>query len=104
MTGYRKSSTQSVVVLFLLLEQSRSWRHGYDIAKATGLQSGTLYPILARLEHRGYLDSKWLESTQAGRPPRHAYRLTAAGVAFARETVKEFERPHLLSIPARIKS
>lgn len=104
MRGYRKCSTQSVAVLSLLLEQSRSWRHGYDIAKATGLQSGTLYPILARLEYRGYLDSKWLESTQAGRPPRHAYRLTVAGVAFARETVKEFERPRQLSISDRIKA
>jgi len=93
-----------VAVLSVLLEQARSWRHGYDIAKATGLQSGTLYPILARLEHRGYLDSKWLESTQAGRPPRHAYRLTVAGVAFARATVKESEDPRPLSVPHRIKA
>jgi PadR family transcriptional regulator PadR len=104
MRAHRKSSQQSLAVLFVLLEQSRTWRHGYDLAKATNLQSGTLYPILARLEDRGYLESKWLESTQVGRPPRHAYRLTAVGVAFARETVRKYEEPHYLPVAERIKS
>lgn len=78
-----------------LLEQSRIWRHGYALSKATGLQSGTLYPILARLEDRGYLESKWVEPAHAGRPPRHVFRLTPIGVAHAREVVSErkYARP-----------
>lgn len=85
MTSHRKESVQSVAVMVALLEQARTWRHGYALAKATGLQSGTLYPILGRLEDRGYLESKWLESMLPGRPPRHVYRLTPIGVVFAHE-------------------
>jgi len=77
-----------------LLEQAHTWRHGYALAKATGLQSGTLYPILCRLEDRCYLESKWLESAQAGRPPRHAYRLTTSGVAFAHEVSSQRKGAH----------
>lgn len=79
-----------------LLEQTRIWQHGYALSKATGLQSGTLYPILARLEDRGYLESKWLEPTHAGRPPRHVFRLTPSGVAHAREVTSERKDARLL--------
>jgi PadR family transcriptional regulator, regulatory protein PadR len=86
---HRKSSNQSLAVMAALLEETRSWRHGYALSKATGLQSGTLYPILARLQDRGYLESKWVEPAHAGRPPRHVFRLTPAGVTFAREVASE---------------
>ena len=93
----RKSSVQSLAVMSALLEQPRSWQHGYALAKATHLQSGTLYPILARLEARSYLESKWLEPEHAGRPPRHVYRLTPTGVAHAREAVRQQKYPeHVL--------
>ncbi|MBO3749506.1 PadR family transcriptional regulator [Streptosporangiaceae bacterium NEAU-GS5] len=59
------------------------WRHGYDIAKDTGLKSGTLYPILIRLADRGLLEARWEEAPPTGRPARHLYRLTAEGVAAA---------------------
>ena len=74
-----------------LLEQTRGWRHGYALSKATGLRSGTLYPILARLQDRGYLESKWVEPSHTGRPPRHVFRLTPSGVTHAREVVSEQE-------------
>lgn len=93
MGSHRKSSAQSVAVLVALLDQPRTWQHGYALSKATGLQSGTLYPILARLEDRGYLESKWLEPAHAGRPPRHAYRLTPTGAAYAREILSQRKRP-----------
>jgi DNA-binding PadR family transcriptional regulator len=60
------------------------WRHGYDLARSTGLRSGTLYPLLIRLEGGGYLEAQWQPPASAGRPPRHAYRLTAAGRELAR--------------------
>jgi DNA-binding PadR family transcriptional regulator len=56
-----------------------------DLAKETGLLSGTLYPLLMRLSDQGFLDARWQESEQPGKPPRHMYRLTAAGLALARE-------------------
>lgn len=78
-------SKQTFAVLAVLMEQPRQWRHGYDLSKGTGLKSGTLYPILMRLCDRGVLESRWEASSEAGRPPRHMYRLTATGVAIAKE-------------------
>ncbi|MDV3455614.1 PadR family transcriptional regulator [Sphingomonas sp. HF-S4] len=74
----------------LLLEamsaQRQQWRHGYDLMKETGLLSGTLYPLLMRMTEQGLVEAEWHEPVQPGRPPRHAYRLTAAGFALALET------------------
>ena len=67
------------------MDEPRKWHHGYDLSKATELLSGTLYPILMRLADREFLEHKWLEAREAGRPPRHVYRLTPKGVAHARE-------------------
>jgi DNA-binding PadR family transcriptional regulator len=85
MSQDRRCSDQTLALLAALAEQSRSWRHGYDLCSETGLKSGTLYPILMRLSDRGLLDSKWMPHEPTGRPPRHMYRLTAKGIAFARE-------------------
>jgi PadR family transcriptional regulator PadR len=41
--------------------------------------------MLMRLSDRGFLEHKWLPSEEAGKPPRHVYRLNAAGMAHARE-------------------
>lgn len=85
MTRDRKCSNQTLALLAALTEQPRNWRHGYDLSGETGLKSGTLYPILMRLCDRGLLDSKWTPHEHTGRPPRHMYRLTPQGIAFARE-------------------
>lgn len=85
MTRRRTPSPQTRLVLAALLHSPRVWRHGYDISAETGLKSGTLYPILMRLGDLGLLDSDWRDSDHPGRPPRHVYRLTPGGVAFARQ-------------------
>jgi DNA-binding PadR family transcriptional regulator len=82
------SSRQTRILLATLL-RSGSWRHGYDLSKETGLRSGTLYPLLIRLGEQGLLESRWQDAERPGLPPRHAYRLTASGLALARE--QEFE-------------
>ena len=84
----RKCSRQTLAVLGELMEQPRTWQHGYELSKGTGLKSGTLYPILIRLSDQGLLDSRWKDAERPGRPPRHVYRLTASGLALAREQVK----------------
>lgn len=66
-----------------LAAQPADWRYGYDIARETGLASGTLYPILGRLADRGLLATRWEEPAPEGRPRRHLYRLTADGAARA---------------------
>lgn len=79
------ASRQTHLLLAVLLERPRTWRHGYELSLQTGLKSGTLYPLLMRLSEQGLLDARWTESDQPGRPPRHLYRPTAAGLALARE-------------------
>lgn len=87
MATNRRPSKQMLKLLDALSASPREWRHGYDIMKETGLLSGTLYPLLMRMTDQGLVESEWREPAQPGRPPRHAYRLTAKGLAFARETV-----------------
>jgi len=76
-------SAQTLSVLAALSDQPSEWRHGYALAKHTGLKSGTLYPILIRLADRGLVEACWQDEPQPGRPRRHLYRLTADGIAVA---------------------
>jgi len=71
-----------------MLRKPRSWQYGYELCKETGLSSGTLYPLLMRLSDQGLLESHWQEPERPGKPPRHAYRLTSKGLAFARATTR----------------
>jgi PadR family transcriptional regulator PadR len=81
-----RRSPQTTKVLAEFLSAEREWRYGYDLSRATGLKSGTLYPILMRLAERGMLDTSW-ETTAEGRPPRHMYKLTRDGLRLARTDV-----------------
>ncbi len=83
MARSRALSGQALCLLSALARSGQEWRHGYQLAQATGLRSGTLYPLLIRLEAQGYLEAEWQPPAAAGRPPRHAYRLTASGLALA---------------------
>jgi PadR family transcriptional regulator len=74
-------SAQTLSVLAAMCDQPSRWRHGYALAKQTGLKSGTLYPILIRLADRRLVEACWEDEPAPGRPRRHLYRLTAAGLA-----------------------
>jgi transcriptional regulator len=74
-------------------------RHGYEISKLIETRSAgqlkfhvaSLYPLLYRLEERGWLQGKWVE--KAGQRRRRFYSLTAAGrrvLARQRDTWKNF--------------
>jgi PadR family transcriptional regulator PadR len=69
----------------LVLEALASGRHhGFDIMDATDLPSGTVYPILRRIEAEGLVRARWEREGVARReqrPPRRYYELTATGVA-----------------------
>lgn len=84
MTRTRALSPAARLLLSMLADAGPRWSHGYDLCRATGLKSGTLYPLLIRLESQGHLEAQWLPA-EGGRPPRHAYRLTAAGRKLAAE-------------------
>lgn len=90
-------SKQTLKLLAALTAKPSDWHHGYALSRATELMSGTLYPILMRLEKRGWLATKW-ESPPGGRPPRHLYRLTASGHAWAIEAIAASRRQGSLRV------
>ena len=56
--------------------------HGFDVIDTTGLASGTVYPILRRLEQERLVSARWESvsiAREEQRPPRRYYELTAAG-------------------------
>ena len=93
MTSSPGFSAQTLSVLAALCDQPSQWQHGYALAKQTGLKSGTLYPILIRLADRGLVEACWQDEPQPGRPRRHLYRLTAAGLASATAALADAARP-----------
>ena len=93
MTPPPRFSAQTLSVLAALCDQPSHWQHGYALAKQTGLKSGTLYPILIRLADRGLVEACWQDEPQPGRPRRHLYRLTAAGLASATAALADAARP-----------
>ena len=84
-------SAQTLSVLAALCEEASQWRHGYALARQTGLKSGTLYPILIRLADRGLVEACWQDEPTPGRPRRHLYRLTSDGLASATRALAHAE-------------
>jgi PadR family transcriptional regulator, regulatory protein PadR len=69
--------------------------HGFDIMAATGLPSGTVYPILRRLDAEGCVRSRWEDEAtarQAQRPARRYYELTGGGRTVAVEASQRYRR------------
>jgi DNA-binding PadR family transcriptional regulator len=96
----RRHSSQTVAVLSALAAQPDRWRHGYELGAEVGLASGSLYPILMRLRDRGLLEAAWEQEQERGRPPRHLYRLTSAGLEAA-EQAREARRIAVPGHPGR---
>lgn len=82
---------QSLRVLYIFLNDPTADIAGSQIFDETQLASGTLYPILMRLEEAGWLRSQWEKSNPAGagRPRRRLYRLTAVGQVRATAALAE---------------
>ena len=83
------------LVLRALLADPAAELYGSEIGEAAGLMSGTVHPILARLEGLGWVESRWedVDPTVAGRPARRYYRLTGAGAERARTELARVRRP-----------
>jgi PadR family transcriptional regulator, regulatory protein PadR len=83
----------SLSALAVLGAVSRSIRYGFDIMDTTDLPSGTVYPVLGRLERDGYVRSKWESQTIAQRekrPPRRYYEITANGSRALADSVEHY--------------
>jgi PadR family transcriptional regulator, regulatory protein PadR len=79
-------------VLQALDAEPTRWRYGYDLGQEVQLRSGSLYPILVRLADRGLLEATWEPGPQ-GKPPRHLYRLTAAGAKLVEHVTEQAAQP-----------
>jgi PadR family transcriptional regulator len=99
---------QTIAVLRVLLAAPAVPRYGLEIAREAGLKTGTLHPILARLQQAGWVESFWetpAEHEDQGRPRRRYYRFTSGGAESARRTMAEActaatnSRPHLRPKP-----
>ena len=86
----------------VLAALSSGCRYGFEIMDTTGLASGTVYPILRRLEEAGLLTARW-EGTAAAhdeqRPPRRYYQITGAGKQAVRDAMSRF--PALAAVRPR---
>ncbi|MEQ4301420.1 PadR family transcriptional regulator [Plantactinospora sp. B6F1] len=78
-------------VLRTLLEYPSREFYGLELCAAAGLASGTIHPILARLESLGWLQSRWedLDPHEVGRPRRRYYSLTSDGAVAARRALAQ---------------
>jgi PadR family transcriptional regulator, regulatory protein PadR len=93
MSRMRRPSAQTQAVVLALAEEPDTWRYGYDLCRQLAIKAGSMYPILMRLADRGLLETAWETGAEAGRPPRHLYRLTDAGLAVAAELGAEATPP-----------
>lgn len=87
MAAVRLTRTTAMVLVAL----GRGLRHGFDIIDATELPSGTVYPILHRLEHANLVRAQWESVHRAReeqRPPRRYYELTGAGAQAVNDALK----------------
>ncbi|MEV4517629.1 PadR family transcriptional regulator [Dactylosporangium sp. NPDC049525] len=78
-------------VLSAFLADPAADRYGLDLMRVTGHPSGTLYPILLRLQRAGWVVAHWedVDPVAAARPARRYYRLTPDGAVAARTAVAE---------------
>jgi PadR family transcriptional regulator PadR len=85
-----RMTTQTLAVLAVLVESRRELA-GADLGKETKLKSGTLYPILLRLEEAGWLEGRWEQTSasELGRPRRRLYKLTGTGMRAATDELKK---------------
>jgi PadR family transcriptional regulator, regulatory protein PadR len=93
---------KTAVVLKVFLEDPERPRYGFELMKLTGIASGSLYPMLARLERAGWLirGKEDIDPRAAGRPARTNYLLTGTAVSPARvelARLSEQFRPPILS-------
>jgi PadR family transcriptional regulator, regulatory protein PadR len=79
--GEPQMTLQTLAVVRAMLDEPTEEWYGLELARRADLKSGTIYPLLARLERFGWLHSRWeeVDPEEAGRPRRRLYMLTAEG-------------------------
>jgi DNA-binding PadR family transcriptional regulator len=88
-TGQPRMTLPTQLVLRALLEEPTEELYGLQICTKAELPSGTIHPILSRLESAGWLESRWedVDPHEQGRPRRRYYRLSPDGAILARDAL-----------------
>ncbi|GAA1028070.1 hypothetical protein GCM10009557_11740 [Virgisporangium ochraceum] len=88
-------------VLAALLADPTGEHYGLQLMQQTGIASGTLYPVLTRLQNAGWLTARWEDEdpSDAGRPVRRYYQLTAEGAEQARTALAELRAQTAVGTP-----
>lgn len=82
--------TPATLDVFEALLVGRREMHGFAIAQEADRPTGSVYPILARMERVGWVDSRWeAEHPERGKPRRRFYQLNPTGLAACRRIVIE---------------
>jgi len=83
-------------VLKLFVDEPRKERSGAEIMRETRVLSGTLYPMLRRLERAGWFTASWevIDPKEAGRPRQRFYRISALGQRSATDALVEISPFH----------
>jgi DNA-binding PadR family transcriptional regulator len=97
-----RALSQQALAVVAVLAVADDWRHGYDLMSQAAVKSSRLYPLLMRLEAQGFLEARWVDSPQAGRPQRHVYRLTGAGHDWVASPAEPLAAPQAQSTPLRV--
>jgi transcriptional regulator len=94
-TGELKKGSAELLILSLLATHGP--RHGYELSRLIAVRSAggvrfnvaSLYPVLYKLEKRGWVQARWVE--KAGQRRRRYYRLTAAGTRVLKDERRAWE-------------
>ena len=88
-----RMSGPTLKLLKFMLENPQEGRSGAQISKATKIGSGTMYPLLQRLELAKWIEGQWenVDPRDVGRPKRRFYKLTPAGRVGAAEALAELQ-------------
>ena len=90
----------------VLQSLASGYHHGFDIMDVTDLPSGTVYPILRRLDQEGLVKSKWEKAAVAqkeNRPPRRYYEITGLGQKTLGEALERYKAVETAVPPATRK-
>ena len=83
---------------------AHGFSHGFDIIDVTNLASGTVYPILRRLESEKLVSARWENvsiAREEQRPPRRYYELTAEGHKVLETALERYPEPRAIAARAR---
>ena len=88
-------------VIKVFLEDPEQPRYGFELMRRTGQPSGTLYPILAKLEQAGWLigGKEDIDPHAEGRPPRRNYLIVGAAIAVARTQLAALSEQYRPPVP-----